>query len=89
MHAEAPVRAAEPGRRKMRYPLRYLMRCTPTSFAGTLSHDERMERTADRDGIMVWSEIPNCSTSRLTSGGLRKRHRDAEGDDRRDRTRPR
>jgi len=22
-------------------------------------HDERMERTADREGIMVWSEIPN------------------------------
>lgn len=22
-------------------------------------HDERMERTADRDGIVVWSEIPN------------------------------
>jgi hypothetical protein len=22
-------------------------------------HDERMTRTADRDGIMVWSEIPN------------------------------
>jgi beta-glucuronidase len=22
-------------------------------------HDERMERAADRDGIMVWSEIPN------------------------------
>jgi beta-glucuronidase len=22
-------------------------------------HDERMERTADRDGIMIWSEIPN------------------------------
>ena len=45
-------------------------------------HDERMERTADRDGVMVWSEIPHLAAHLLRQArGLRQGHLHAQRDD--------
>jgi beta-glucuronidase len=61
MHAEAPVRG---GRAYTDEDARILFRWLKELHANFVRlahypHDERMLREADRDGILVWSEIPN------------------------------
>jgi beta-glucuronidase len=61
MHAEAPVRG---GRANTDDDVNTIFGYLKEMHANFVRlahypHDERMERAADRDGIMVWSEIPN------------------------------
>ena len=61
VHAEAPVRG---GRANTDEDVSTIFRYLKELDANFVRlahypHDERMEREADRDGIMVWSEIPN------------------------------
>jgi beta-glucuronidase len=60
MHAEAPVRG---GRADSDQDVATIFRYLKEMNANFVRlahypHDERMERTGDRDGIMIWSEIP-------------------------------
>lgn len=60
MHAEAPVRG---GRANTDADVKNIFGMLHELNANFVRlchypHDERMERTADREGIMVWSEIP-------------------------------
>lgn len=60
MHAEAPIRG---GRANTDEDVRNIFSMLHTINANFVRlahypHDERMERMADREGIMVWSEIP-------------------------------
>jgi beta-glucuronidase len=60
MHAEAPIRGGRiDNDRDVATVFGYLkdMNANFVRLAH-YPHDERMERTADRDGIMIWSEIP-------------------------------
>ena len=51
--ARTPTRTSQPSSATSKISM-------PTSLAWPhYPHDERMERAADRDGIMIWSEIPN------------------------------
>ena len=61
MHAEAPIRG---GRANTDTDVDTIFAYLKEMHANFVRlahypHDERMERAADRDGIMVWSEIPN------------------------------
>src|SRR4051794_29770645 len=61
MHAVAPVRGGPANTDedvKMIFSYLQAMNANFVRLAH-YPHDERMERTADRDGIMIWSEIPN------------------------------
>jgi beta-glucuronidase len=60
MHAEAPVRGGRANTDQDVATIFGYLKDLNANFV-RLAHypqDERMERTADRDGIMVWSEIP-------------------------------
>ena len=60
LHAEAPLRSARANTdADVLLMFRYLQDLH-ANFVRLCHypHDERMERTADRDGIMIWSEIP-------------------------------
>ena len=61
MHAEAPVRGGRvDSDADVSTIFRYLKELNANFVRlAHYPHDERMEREADRDGIMVWSEIPN------------------------------
>jgi len=61
MHAEAPVRGGRAYSQEDADILFGYLKDMHANFVrlAHYPHDERMERTADRDGIMVWSEIPN------------------------------
>jgi beta-glucuronidase len=61
MHAEAPLRG---GRAYSNEDVRIIFSYLKDMHANFVRlahypHDERMERTADREGILIWSEIPN------------------------------
>ena len=60
MHAEAPIRG---GRANTDEDVKNIFDMLHTIHANFVRlahypHDERMEREADREGIMIWSEIP-------------------------------
>ncbi len=61
MHAEAPIRGGRANTDQDVATIFGYLKDLNANFVrlGHYPHDERMERTADRDGIMVWSEIPN------------------------------
>jgi beta-glucuronidase len=61
MHAEAPVRGGRAYSQEDADLLFGYLKQMNANFVrlAHYPHDERMERTADRDGILVWSEIPN------------------------------
>jgi beta-glucuronidase len=61
VHAEAPLRGGRADNDKDVAIIFGWLRDLHANFVrlGHYPHDERMTRTADRDGIMVWSEIPN------------------------------
>jgi beta-glucuronidase len=61
VHAEAPVRGGRAYTDKDVETLFSYLKDLNANFArlAHYPHDERMERAADRDGIMIWSEIPN------------------------------
>jgi beta-glucuronidase len=61
MHAEAPVRGGRAYSQEDADRIFGYLREMHANFVrlAHYPHDERMERTADRDGILVWSEIPN------------------------------
>lgn len=61
MHAEAPVRGGRAYSDQDVSTIFSYLRELHANFVrlAHYPHDERMEREADRDGIMVWSEIPN------------------------------
>jgi beta-glucuronidase len=61
MHAEAPVRGGRAFSQEDADRIFGYLRQMHANFVrlAHYPHDERMERTADRDGILVWSEIPN------------------------------
>jgi beta-glucuronidase len=61
MHAEAPIRG---GRASTDNDVNTIFAYLKEMHANFVRlahypHDERMERAADREGIMIWSEIPN------------------------------
>ena len=61
MHAEAPVRGGRAWSQQDADTIFAYLKDLHANFVrlAHYPHDERMERTADRDGIMIWSEIPN------------------------------
>jgi len=61
MHAEAPVRGGRANSDQDVATIFSYLKDMNANFVrlAHYPHDERMERAADRDGIMVWSEIPN------------------------------
>jgi beta-glucuronidase len=61
MHAEAPVRGGRANTNEDVATIFSYLKDLNANFVrlAHYPHDERMERAADRDGIMVWSEIPN------------------------------
>ncbi len=61
MHAEAPVRGGRANSDQDVSTIFGYLKELHANFVrlAHYPHDERMEREADRDGIMVWSEIPN------------------------------
>jgi beta-glucuronidase len=61
MHAEAPVRGGRANTDADVATIFSYLKDLNANFVrlAHYPHDERMERAADRDGIMVWSEIPN------------------------------
>jgi beta-glucuronidase len=60
-HAEAPVRGGRANNDQDVATIFNYLKELNANFVRLCHypHDERMERAADRDGIMVWSEIPN------------------------------
>ena len=60
-HAEAPVRGGRANNDQDVATIFSYLKELNANFVRLCHypHDERMERAADRDGIMVWSEIPN------------------------------
>ena len=60
MHAEAPVRGGRMDNDQDVATIFGYLKDLNANFVrlAHYPHDERMERAADRDGIMVWSEIP-------------------------------
>ena len=60
-HAEAPVRGGRANNDQDVATIFSYVKELNANFVRLCHypHDERMERAADRDGIMVWSEIPN------------------------------
>ena len=60
MHAEAPYRTGRAFTDEDVKNIFIFLKDLNANFVrlAHYPHDERMERTADRDGIMVWSEIP-------------------------------
>jgi beta-glucuronidase len=60
MHAEAPVRGGRVDNDQDVATIFSYLKELNANFVrlAHYPHDERMERTADRDGIMIWSEIP-------------------------------
>jgi beta-glucuronidase len=60
-HAEAPVHGGRANNDQDVATLFSYLKDLNANFVRLCHypHDERMERAADRDGIMVWSEIPN------------------------------
>ena len=61
MHAEAPLRGGRANTDEDVATIFSYLKDLNANFVrlAHYPHDERMERAADRDGIMVWSEIPN------------------------------
>ncbi|KAA6460310.1 beta-glucuronidase [Acidobacteria bacterium AB60] len=61
LHAEAPVRGGRTNTDEDVATLFGYLKDLHANFVrlAHYPHDERMERAADRDGILVWSEIPN------------------------------
>ena len=61
MHAEAPVRGGRANTDADVATIFGYLKDMNANFVRLCHypHDERMERAADRDGVMVWSEIPN------------------------------
>ena len=61
MHAEAPVRGGRAYSDQDVATIFSYLKDMNANFVrlAHYPHDERMTRAADRDGIMVWSEIPN------------------------------
>jgi beta-glucuronidase len=61
MHSEAPVRGGRAWSQQDADTVFGYLKDLHANFVrlAHYPHDERMERTADRDGIMIWSEIPN------------------------------
>ena len=61
LHAEAPVRGGRANTDQDVATLFGYLKELHANFVrlAHYPHDERMEREADRDGIMIWSEIPN------------------------------
>lgn len=61
VHAEAPIRGGRVSTDQDVSTLFSYLRELHVNFVrlAHYPHDERMEREADREGIMVWSEIPN------------------------------
>jgi hypothetical protein len=61
MHAEAPIRGGRVDNDQDVAAIFSYLKDLDANFVRLCHypHDERMERTADRDGIMIWSEIPN------------------------------
>jgi beta-glucuronidase len=61
IHAEAPIRGGRANSDQDVATLFGYLKDLNANFArlAHYPHDERMERAADRDGIMIWSEIPN------------------------------
>jgi beta-glucuronidase len=61
MHAEAPIRGGRAVSQEDVDTIFGYLKDLHANFVrlAHYPHDERMERAADRDGIMVWSEIPN------------------------------
>jgi beta-glucuronidase len=60
LHAEAPVRGGRADSDADVALMFHYLQDLHANFVRLCHypHDERMERTADRDGIMIWSEIP-------------------------------
>lgn len=60
-HAEAPVRGGRANNDQDVATIFSYLKDLNANFVRLCHypHDERMERAADRDGIMIWSEIPN------------------------------
>jgi beta-glucuronidase len=60
MHAEAPVRGGRANTDEDVNNIFSMLHDLNANFVRLCHypHDERMERRADRDGIMIWSEIP-------------------------------
>ncbi len=60
MHAEAPYRTSRVNNDEDVKNIFAFLKDLNANFVRLCHypHDERMERAADRDGIMVWSEIP-------------------------------
>ncbi|HTG14373.1 MAG TPA: glycoside hydrolase family 2 TIM barrel-domain containing protein [Blastocatellia bacterium] len=61
MHAEAPIRGGRAYSEEDVDTIFSYLKDLHANFVrlAHYPHDERMERAADRNGIMVWSEIPN------------------------------
>ena len=61
-HAEAPLRGGRANNDQDVATLISYLKDLHANFVrlAHYPHDERMTRAADRAGIMVWSEIPNC-----------------------------
>lgn len=61
VHAEAPIRGGRANNDQDVATIFSYLKDLNANFVRLCHypHDERMTRTADRDGIMVWSEIPN------------------------------
>jgi beta-glucuronidase len=61
VHAEAPIRGGRVNTDQDVATLFGYLEDLHANFArlAHYPHDERMERAADREGIMIWSEIPN------------------------------
>ena len=61
MHAEAPVRGGRAYSDEDVSTIFGYLKDMHANFVrlAHYPHDERMERAGDRDGIMIWSEIPN------------------------------
>jgi beta-glucuronidase len=60
MHAEAPFRTGRVDTQKDVDNIYAFLKDLNANFVRLCHypHDERMERTADRNGVMIWSEIP-------------------------------
>ncbi len=60
MHAEAPVRGGRANTDEDVRNIFSMLHAIDANFVrlAHYPHDERMERMADREGIMIWSEIP-------------------------------
>ena len=61
LHAEAPIRGGRANNDQDAATMFGYLKDLNANFVRLCHypHDERMTRTADREGIMVWSEIPN------------------------------